>query len=620
MKTFLLIISLCAIMFISQSTTAQAPSLRAPFAKRVLVQGTNMGVGSGKTFRMANDGGAIPATPRFSEVTTVTYKPSTTTPVPGMVDGDVAVSKWKSPYGLCLNTSGNLIVVEKWNSHRVREINFTTGQVSTIAGDNTAETGASGLVNANGTNARFNQPTDVVMDSNGNLFVSDLGNFCIRKIAPNGDVSTFAGSGVSGNSDGTGADASFTSVFGMAIDANNNIYVTDRSLHRIRKITPQGVVTTIAGSVLGSLDGVGTEAKFNNPAGIDIDATGNLYVADAGGNQLRKITPEGVVTTLAGAGTAGVVDGLGTVATFNQPIGVAVDEYGYVFVADFSGLKLRRVSPTGYVKTVAGQGGGSLVDNVQGLLAYFRGPSDIVYDKNKRCIYMADNSNFTIRKINLTGYFADILPAGFSMNMGVGEVYGTPSTVSSPSDYIFEGYSVNGGSSVTMNIEVVATGTTVYTISSSVIGGNGRITASQEVLSGGNALFTIAPNDGYTIDVLNVNGSPIAVTDNTYTFNNIAANATIDVSFKLTNTSVDKTNENTFKIYPTLIENNKVTIELFSDILSPKIIVSNMLGQIVYSKSHSAVDKKINVQLPILASGFYQVNVDGQGTKRIIIK
>ncbi len=606
-KTFLLSISLCVLMCSNQTLFAQAPSLRAPFDKRVLVQGTNMAIGSGKTFKMFNDGGAIPASPRFSEVTTTTYKPPTSTPVAGMVDGDVAVSKWKSPYGLCVDASGNLIVVEKWSSHRIRKIDFTTGQTSTIAGDNSAEVGASGFINANGTNARFNNPTDVVMDSNGNLFVSDISNYCIRKIAPNGDVTTFVGSGVSGTNDGAGTEASFTGVFGLAIDSEDNIYATDRTIHRIRKITPEGVVTTIAGSTVGSLDGTGIDAQFNNPAGIDIDAAGNLYVADAGGNQIRKITPEGVVTTLAGAGTAGVVDGEGTIATFNQPIGVAVDEFGYVYVADFTGRKLRRVSPTGYVKTVAGQGGGSFVDNVQGPLAYFRAPSDIVYDKTKRCIYMADNTNYAIRKINITGYFADRLPAGFNMNMGTGEIYGTPSTVSAPSDYVFEGYNTTGGSSVSMSIEVVASGSTVYTISSSVTGGNGQISGTQEVISGGNATFTITPNSGYEIATLTLNGVNQSFTPDqtSFTTTNVLSDASLDVSY-------------TEKISTALSNSNSNIIRYTSNsgILVVEGVLSHQNVVIFNSSGNQVVSGKGNGEFN-LSPGFYIIKVENTVMKLI---
>lgn len=606
-KTFLLSISICAIMFVSPIICAQAPSLRAPFAKRVLIQGTNMGVGSGKTFKMLNDGGAIPATPRFSEVTTTTYKPPTSTAVAGMQDGDVAVSKWNSPYGLCLDASGNLIVVEKWNSHRVRKINFTSGQVTTIAGDNSAQVGASGYIDANGTSARFNQPTDAIMDSNGNIFVSDLGNYYIRKIAVNGDVTTFAGSGVSGSADGTGTEASFGGVFGLTIDADDNIYATDRTNHLIRKITPSGVVTTFAGSTSGSLDGTGTAAKFNNPAGIDIDAAGNLYVADAGGNQIRKITPEGVVTTLAGAGTAGVVDGEGTVATFNQPIGVAVDEFGYIYVADFTGRKLRRISPTGYVKTVSGQGGTSFVDNVQGPLAYFRAPSDIVYDKNKRCIFMADNTNYAIRKINITGYFADRLPAGFSMNMGTGEIYGTPSTVSAPFDYIFEGYNTAGGSSVNMSIEVVASGSTVYTISSSVTGGNGQISGTQEVISGGNATFTITPNSGYEIATLTLNGvgQSFIPEQTSFTTSNVVADASLVVSY-------------TEKIGTAVFENTSDNIKVTSTagVLKVEGILPHQNVAIYTYSGNQVVYGKGNCEFN-LSPGFYIIKVDNTVMKLI---
>ena len=183
----------------------------------------------------------------------------------------------------------------------------------------------------------------VAVDSSGNVYVADNLNFLIRKITPAGVVTTFAGSGVSGSDNGTAA--SFNMPTGIAVDSSGNVYVTDGTTLSIRKITPAGVVTTFAGSgTSGVADGTGTAASFNLPMSIAVDSSGNLYVPDMINSLMRKITPAGVVTTLAASGTAGSTNGIGTAASFASPYGIAADSSGNLYVTDKENVLVRKIT------------------------------------------------------------------------------------------------------------------------------------------------------------------------------------------------------------------------------------------------------------------------------------
>lgn len=279
--------------------------------------------------------------------------------VAGSADGAGAAASFSNAVGMVHDSAGNMFVTDLDN-HTIRKIT-PAGVVSTYAG----AAGESGDANGDVLTARFNNPWGITIDSADNLFVAEVSNHTIRKITPAGVVSLFAGSpaGLPGATDDTGAAASFNSPAGLTIDGANNLYVADSSNHTVRKITPQGVVSTMAGMALtsGIADATGSAARFNTPLGVTADATGTVYVADTLNSMVRKITPSGEVTTLAGSalGTAGSTDGAGSAARFYSPYGIKLDAAGHVYVADTSNATVRKITPAGSVSTVVGITGGA---------------------------------------------------------------------------------------------------------------------------------------------------------------------------------------------------------------------------------------------------------------------
>jgi sugar lactone lactonase YvrE len=230
-----------------------------------------------------------------------------------------------------------------------------------------------GLQDARGSQARFADPYGVVIDRAGNLYVADAGdNNRIRKIALDGSVTTLAG-GAEGFADGAGAAAAFHTPSGLAIDRAGNLYVADTGNNAIRKVTPEGVVSTIAGGAgAGWRDGAGRAAQFNGPLGVALDAHDNLYVADTNNDRIRRIGPDGTVTTVAGS-TPGNFDGAAAQALFDTPAAIAVDHQGAVFVADTGNGSVRRLGLDGMVTTVA-TGAGASAQPAAGVAAGGAGP------------------------------------------------------------------------------------------------------------------------------------------------------------------------------------------------------------------------------------------------------
>lgn len=256
--------------------------------------------------------------------------------------------------------------------------------------------------------ARFNQPHGVAVDSDGNVFVADTGNHTIRRISPGRRVSTVAGrAGRPGSIDGKGREARFNMPRGVAVDSEGVIYVADTGNHVIRKISKTGDVTTFAGTAgqFGGADGQGPQARFYGPTALAVDEAGTLWVADSSNDTIREITPAGVVTTAAGrAREVGSQDGIGAVARFNYPCGIAVDHARVIFISDSANRLIRRMTPQGVVTTIAGVVGHWDDNATEGDLktARFSSPIGIAVDSEGN-ICIADTTNYTVRRISQTG-------------------------------------------------------------------------------------------------------------------------------------------------------------------------------------------------------------------------
>jgi len=274
---------------------------------------------------------------------------------PGNTDGTGTDARFNYPRGVAVDSAGNVYVADR-NNHTIRKVS-AVGVVTTLAG--TAR--MAGSADGTGTAARFYNPYGVTIDSAGNVYVADGSNHTIRKVSAAGVVTTLAGTaGMPGSADGTGTAARFNLPTGVTVDSASNVYVADYGNHAIRKVSALGVVTTLAGSagIPGSADGPGTAALFYDPRDVTVDSAGNVYVADSGNHTIRKVNGAGVVTTLAGsAGVPGSADGPSTTSLFYDPRGVTVDSADNVYIADTGNHTIHKVSPTGTATTIAGIAG-----------------------------------------------------------------------------------------------------------------------------------------------------------------------------------------------------------------------------------------------------------------------
>jgi sugar lactone lactonase YvrE len=321
-------------------------------------------------------------------------------------------------------------------SARAQSVYTSPYTFTTLAGTSGSLGNADGATSA----ANFSYPTYIAVDAGGNLYVSDSGNNEIRKVTPAGAVTTLAGSpgpgGFGGELDGTGTAALFNQPAGIAVDGSGNVYVVDHANYLIRKITPAGVVTTFAGSTaesnagFGGVDGTGTAATFDDIQGLAVDSRGNLVIADGRAN-IRLATPAAVVTTLAGSleHMVGSADGTGSAALFNYPGGVAVDAGGNIYVADTDNNQIRKVTQAGVVTTIAGTAGVTGSADGTGAAASFNAPNGIAVDGSGN-LFIADTGNDVIRMVTQAGVVTTIGGqagvAGGANGTGNGALFNAP--------------------------------------------------------------------------------------------------------------------------------------------------------------------------------------------------
>jgi sugar lactone lactonase YvrE len=327
----------------------------------------------------------------------------------------VAQAFFPFPTAIAADSAGNLFVADA-NTDTIQKIN-SSGQVSLIAG----ASGTAGSTDGSGTAARFNQPAGLIALSSGVLIVGDTANATIRSIAITGTVTTLAGNAENrGGANGAGSAATFLMPIGIAADANGNLYVADAMNDIVRKISPTGTVSTLAGTTgaTGSADGSGQAARFNYPTGVVSDGSGNIYLSDTTNNLIRKITPTGSVSTLAGlAGVSGSADGTGSEALFNHPGGLALDSSGNLYLADTANSTIRKINSAGTVTTLAGLPGIAGLQDGTGTSAFFNQPQALALDSGGN-LYVADTGNATIRKVTPAGVVTTLALAAAPVSGG----------------------------------------------------------------------------------------------------------------------------------------------------------------------------------------------------------
>jgi len=313
-----------------------------------------------------------------------------------------AVALW-APAGIAMH-GGNIYIADAMNN-RVRKLS-PSGYLTTIAGQDDPGYRGDGRP---ATDAQLNNPAGLAVDIWGNIYIADKNNNRVRKINQQGIISAFAGTGEAGytGNGGLAVRAELNAPVGLVTDSAGDVFIADAGNNCIRKVNAQGMISTIAGTGVAGFrqkDSVAVNARLNTPTGLAIDSAGNIYVADSWNYRIRKVTTDGRILTLAGTGAAGYGGdgGMDTLALLNLPTSVAVDRAGNLYFSDQGNNVIRSILPNGKVNTIAGTGvDGFSGDGGPATAAQMNAPTGIVLDQEGRNLYVAEQQNNRVRRINL---------------------------------------------------------------------------------------------------------------------------------------------------------------------------------------------------------------------------
>ena len=329
--------------------------------------------------------------------------------------GPATNASLSSPKGVAVDAAGNLFIADRFN-HRIRQVS-PDGVIRTVAGNGDFDFSGDG---GPATNASLGGTSGVAVDGAGNLFIADAENDRIRQVSPDGIILTVAGNGLGGFSGdgGPATNAFLSNPQGVAVDAAGNLFIADTENHRIRQVSPDGIIRTVAGNGLGGFSGDGgpaTNVSLHFPQGVAVDAVGNLFIADSFNGLIRQVSPDGVIRTVAGNrdffGFSGD-GGPATNASLEFPEGVAVDAAGNLFIADIGNDRIRQVSPDGIIRTVAGNGiRGFSGDGGPATNASLEFPQGVAVDAAGN-LFIADWGNHRIRQVSLDGIIRTVAGNG----------------------------------------------------------------------------------------------------------------------------------------------------------------------------------------------------------------
>jgi len=326
--------------------------------------------------------------------------------------GPATAAELYAAFGVAVDASGNLFIADQAN-RRIRKVS-ASGIITTVAGSGPGGEAAGGGFSGDdgpATSAQLSGPQSVIVDASGNLFIADTYNNRIRRVSVSGIITTVAGSGPRGFS-GDGGPATAASLYypsDVAVDSAGNLFIADFDNQRIRKVSASGIITTVAGNGTQGFSGDGgpaTAASLYYPSGVAVDASGNLFIADSGNSRIRKVSASGIITTVAGSGPSGFSSGFSgdggpaTSASLGEPYHVAVDSAGNLFIADTGNSRIRKVSASGIITTVAGSGtDGFSGDGGPAASASLSEPCGVAVDASGN-LFIADTYNNRIRRVS----------------------------------------------------------------------------------------------------------------------------------------------------------------------------------------------------------------------------